>query len=50
MKCPNCNIGTLSLSFGLGLITSMILPDKFIAIIISLIVILLSYVFIKCCR
>ncbi len=50
MKCPKCNIGALSLSFGLGLVISMILPDRFVAILISMIVVLLSYVFIKCCR
>ena len=50
MRCPRCNIGPITLSFGLGLIVSLIFPDKFIAIIISLLVVILSYIILKCYR
>ncbi|MBO6126928.1 MAG: hypothetical protein J6P21_02890 [Clostridia bacterium] len=49
MRCFN-NPGVLALAFGLGVIIPLIFPDKFIAILISCVVILLAYVMINCCR
>lgn len=47
MRCLN-NLGMLALSFGIGVAVSLLFPDKFIAILVSFIVIFLSYTVINC--
>ncbi len=50
MRCFNNQPGALALAFGIGLVISLIFPDKFIAILISCVVILLAYIMLNCCR
>jgi len=50
MRCPNQHPGALALAFSIGIIIPLIFPDKFIAILISLIVIFLAYILINCCK
>ena len=50
MRCPNHNPGVLALVFSVGIIIPLIFSDKFIAILISVIVIILAYIIINCCN
>ena len=50
MKCSNNQPGALALAFAMGIIIPLIFPDKIIAILISIVVIVLAYIMINCCR
>ncbi|MDR1241149.1 MAG: hypothetical protein LBK29_04790 [Oscillospiraceae bacterium] len=41
--------GLVSLAFGAGLIISFLFPEKFIAILISIVVLILAFLLMKCC-
>ena len=50
MRCSNNQPGALALAFGAGIIIPIIFPDRVLIIFIALVVIILAYIMINCCR
>ncbi|MDR1364840.1 MAG: hypothetical protein LBJ32_04365 [Oscillospiraceae bacterium] len=47
--CDGRQQGSLALAFGIGLIISFLFPEKFIAIMIAILVLILAFLLIKNC-
>lgn len=50
MRCSNNQPGALALAFGAGIMIPIIFPDRILIIFIALVVIILAYIMINCCR